>query len=100
MALLYPEGHLRSVAIAAASDHDDRYGRLPGAAAGRAVARHRLGHAEAVRHCDCGGAALAACARLLCESGALPDGRQRRRRVAGVTQKNAGQLWLKLASRN
>jgi cobalt-zinc-cadmium resistance protein CzcA len=48
-------------AVAAATNHDDHAGRDTGLAAGVAVARHRFGFTEAVRHCHCwrshGGAA-------------------------------------------
>ena len=54
-----------------AAHHDDRACRLPGLAARRAFHRHRLGHAEAFRHRDCGRADFAAASGRFCEPGAL-----------------------------
>ena len=78
------DGHPRGVAAATSSDHDDGAGGVPGAASGRAVDRHRVGHAEALRHRHRGRADLPALHRLLREPGAVRNGRARRRRPAGL----------------
>ena len=79
-----PHGHARSFAAAASSHHDDGAGRLPGLAARRALHRHRLGHAEALRHRHRGRPDLPTLHRILRQSGAVPDGRPRRRRASGL----------------
>ena len=55
-----PPGHFRGLPGAAAADHDDRAGGLPGSSAGGPFHRHRFRLAEALCHRHCGGAGFAA----------------------------------------
>ena len=48
--------------------------------------RHRLGYAEAVRDCDRRGADFAAVSRILCQPGAVRNGREARRRAASIAE--------------
>ena len=75
-----------AVAAAAAAHHDDGAGRLPGPAAGGALHRHRLGHAEAVRDRHRRGTDLAAVPGIFRQPGAVPNGRETGRRAASVVE--------------
>ena len=80
----HPHRDSRSVAAAASPDHDDGAGRLPRPASGRACHRHWLRHAETLRHRDRRRFDLPALHRILRQSGAVPDGRARRRCTSGI----------------
>src|ERR1700691_2997087 len=67
-------GHAGSLAAPAPSYYDDGPCSLSRIAACRALYRHWIGHAKAVRHRDRGWADLAALHWLLCESRAVRNG--------------------------
>ncbi len=77
-------GYSRGFAAALAPDHDDRSGRLSGSAASSTVDRHRLRHAEALRHRNRRRPDLPLVHRFLREPRLIRVGRAGRRRAADL----------------